>query len=158
MFMVKVIFICLGNICRSPMAEFVFKKMVAERGLQSCFDITSRGTSDCEEGSCIYPPAQRELNLHGVQGDHRAKKLSFREIENCDYALVMDGSNFDDVLRLTGGKYAHKVFKLCSFTDCPRDVADPWYTRDFSRAYADIEEGCRAFLDFILREGNIKAQ
>lgn len=149
--MVKVIFICLGNICRSPMAELLFRKKIRERGVEDRFHILSRATSACEEGSPIYPPAKRTLERHGVEGEHRAAVLSFREVAECDYALVMDGENLSDVLLLTGGKFSEKIRKLCSFTDRPRDVADPWYTRDFEKAYADIEEGCRAFLDFVLQ-------
>lgn len=150
--MLKVIFICLGNICRSPMAECVFKNMVKEKGLEGSFNVISRGTSDCEAGSPIYPPAGAELASRGIAFDHRAKKLTRAELSDCDYALVMDGYNLNDVLRVAGEENGHKVFKLRSFTSEPRDVADPWYTRDFKRAYADIEEGCRAFLEYILKE------
>ncbi len=147
--MIKVIFICLGNICRSPMAEFIFKNMLGQRGIEGEFSVESRATSDCEAGSDIYPPAVRELEKHGIYADHRAAMLTRAELSWCDYALVMDGSNLADVLRVAGGEYGHKVFKLCSFTSHPRDVADPWYTRDFAKAYADIEDGCKAFLKYL---------
>lgn len=150
--MIAVTFVCLGNICRSPMAELVFKKMVEEEGLALSFHITSFGTSDYEEGNPIYYPARKTLEKHGVSGTHTAKQLSLRDVVNNDYILVMDSSNLMDVLRLTGGKFGEKIFKLCSFTANPRDVADPWYTRDFERAFADISDGCRAFLEYIRRE------
>ena len=150
--MISVVFVCLGNICRSPMAELIFKKMVKERGLELSFEITSRGTSDEEEGNGIYPPAAKTLRAHGVEGAHISTQLSKREVINADYVLAMDSGNLFDVLRLTGGACSDKVFKLCSFTSRPRDVADPWYTRDFESAYADIYEGCEGFLNYLLRE------
>lgn len=148
--MISVIFVCLGNICRSPMAEFVFKKMTEERGLSLSFDITSHGTSDEEEGNGIYPPAARTLRAHGIEGRHVSRQLTKKEVLNADYVLVMDSGNLFDVLRLTGGQCSEKVFKLCSFTSHPRDVADPWYTRDFEKAYSDIRDGCERFLNYVL--------
>lgn len=150
--MIKVIFICLGNICRSPMAEAVFQRMVKERGMESRFSVISRATSGCEAGNPVYPPARRELERHGLNIEHRATVLTRAELADCDYALVMDGSNLTDVRALAGRESSGKVRLLCSFTSRPRDVADPWYTRDFAKAFADIEDGCRGFLDYILRE------
>lgn len=126
--------------------------MVKERDLELSFRITSFGTSSCEEGSPIYAPAKKTLIRHGIPGNHIAKQISLKDVINNDYILVMDGNNLFDVLRLTGGEYGEKIFKLCSFTKYPRDVADPWYTLDFEKAYADIEDGCRAFLEYILEE------
>ena len=134
------------------MAELVFKKMVEERGLANSFDIVSRGTSDEEEGNPVYYPAARVLREHGVDGTHRALQLTKKEVLNADYVLVMDSSNLFDVLRLTGGQCSEKIFKLCSFTPRPRDVADPWYTRDFEKAFSDISEGCSCFLDYIVEK------
>ncbi len=150
--MINVIFVCLGNICRSPMAELIFKKMVKEEGISPSFNITSFGTSDYEIGNPIYAPAQKTLTEHGITGAHIAAQLSLRDVINNDYVLVMDSQNLMDVLRLTSGKFGEKIFKLLSFTSAPRDIADPWYTRDFERAYADITEGCEAFLDYVKRE------
>lgn len=150
--MINVAFVCLGNICRSPMAELVFKNMIKERELSSSFNVTSFGTSDCEEGNPIYPPAKRTLIMHGIAGNHIAKQISLADIKNNDFILCMDNGNYFDLLQLAGENYAGKIFKLCSFTDRPRDVADPWYTRDFEKAFADITDGCAAFLDFVLRE------
>lgn len=149
--MISVTFVCLGNICRSPTAELVFKRMVEERGLSLSFDITSYGTSDEEEGNPVYPPSKKTLEAHGIYGGHTAKQLTLRDVVNNDYILVMDSQNLLDVLRLTGGKYGEKIFKLCSFTKNPRDIADPWYTRDFERAFAEITEGCRAFLEYVIK-------
>lgn len=150
--MINVAFVCLGNICRSPMAELIFKKLVTERELDLSFRIGSFATSDCEEGSPIYPPAKKTLAKHGVEGTHISRQLSLKDVKNYDYILIMDSNNLFDVLRLTGGNYSEKIYKLCSFTSRPRDVADPWYTLDFEKAYSDIEEGCRAFLEFLLKE------
>ncbi len=147
----EVTFVCLGNICRSPMAELIFKDMVEREGLSSRFNITSYGTSDWEEGNPIYPPAAKTLAEHGIHGTHIARQLSLRDVINNDYILVMDSQNLMDVLRLTGGKFGQKIFKLCSFTSNPRDIADPWYTRDFEGAYWDIVDGCRSFLNYLLR-------
>lgn len=150
--MISVTFVCLGNICRSPMAEIIFRDMVEKEGLSASFNITSCGTSDYEDGNPIYPPAQKTLARHGLVGAHRARIMTLHDVINNDYILVMDTQNLMDVLRLTGGKFGEKIFKLCSFTADPRDIADPWYTRDFERAYADITDGCRAFLEYIKRE------
>ena len=134
------------------MAELIFKNMVEERELSSSFCISSFRTSDEEEGNPIYPPAKRTLIMHGIPGNHTARQLSLKDIKNNDYILVMDGRNLMSIMHLTGGQYSEKVFKLCSFTDNPRDVADPWYTGNFERAYSDIEDGCRCFLEYILKE------
>ncbi len=150
--MINVAFVCLGNICRSPMAELIFTGMVKERGLASSFRITSFGTSDCEEGNPVYAPAKKTLIMHGVPGNHIAKQISLKDVINNDYILVMDSSNLLDLLRLTGGKFGEKIKKLRSFTSDPHDVADPWYTRDFEKAFADIYEGCECFLDYLLKE------
>ena len=150
--MINVAFVCLGNICRSPMAELIFKQLVNERGLSLSFNISSCGTSDCEEGNPIYYPAQKTLSAHNIAGSHTARQITYKDIKNNDYILVMDSSNLLDILRLTCGEYGEKIFKLCSFTSRPRDVADPWYTRDFEKAFADIYDGCKCSLDYILKE------
>lgn len=149
--MINVAFVCLGNICRSPMAELIFKKMVKERGLNSSFNITSFGTSDCEEGNPVYPPAKRTLENHGVEGGHIARQISKRDILNNDYILVMDTENLFDVLNIAGESVADKIYKLRAFTGDNGDIADPWYTRDFERTFADVEEGCRKFLEYLLK-------
>ena len=150
--MISVNFVCLGNICRSPMAELVFKKLVKERGIERSFDIKSFGTSNEEEGNHIYPPAKRTLAAHGIYGDHIARQLTLKDVINSDYILVMNTSNLSDVLRLTGGEYRDKIFKLCAFTSDPRDVADPWYTSDFERAFTDIYDGVNCFLEYVLKK------
>lgn len=150
--MITVSFVCLGNICRSPMAELILKHLVKERGLEHSFDIKSYGTSDEEEGNPVYPPAKRTLRAHGIEGEHTARQLSLKDVINSDFVLVMSSSNLLDVLRLTGGEFGGKIFKLMSFTKNPRDVADPWYTGDFERAFVDIYEGVNGFLEYVLKE------
>lgn len=150
--MVYVTFVCLGNICRSPMAEIIFANMVEEEGLSIHFCITSYATSYEEVGNPIYPPALKALNDHGLDGTHRARRISLTEIINSDFVLVMDQSNYDYIMHMTGGRYKEKVFKLLSFTSNPRDVSDPWFTRDFEQAYQDITEGCRGFLNYVKKE------
>lgn len=152
--MISVCFVCLGNICRSPMAELIFKKMLAERGIKDSVSVISRGT-EAEEGCSVYPNAKRTLERHGVEGDHIAKQLTKADILNSDYVLVMDSSNLMDVLRVAGGAFGDRVYKLASFCPRPRDISDPWYTRDFERAYEDIYEGCERFLDFLEVEKNL---
>lgn len=148
--MICVTFVCLGNICRSPMAEAVFKKMTDERGISSSFDIKSYGTSDWEEGNSVYPPAQETLQRHGIVGfKHRSQPLTLSAVINSDYVLVMDNNNLLDVVRMTAGGYGDKIFKLGHFLTPQIDVADPYYTRDFERAYNEIYAGCEAFLKYI---------
>lgn len=150
--MITVSFVCLGNICRSPMAELIFKNLVKERGIERSFDIKSFGTSNEEEGNRIYLPAKRTLTAHGIEGDHIARQITLKDIINSDYILVMNSSNLSDVLRLTGGEYGDKIFKLCAFTNNPRDIADPWYTLDFERAFNDIYDGANCFLEYVLKK------
>ena len=138
--MIKVTFVCLGNICRSPMAELIFKHILNKQGLSNKFDVTSCATSSYEIGEPIYHLAKQTLTKHNIKGSHIAKRISKQEIES-DFILVMDSSNYRDVMKLNGVD-KNKVFKLCDFTDNPRDVADPWYTRDFETAYNDIVDGC----------------
>ncbi len=145
--MISVAFVCLGNICRSPMAELVFKKMARACNLDATAD--SFGTSDEEEGNGIYPPVRRVLEAHGITGSHTAKQLTLRDAEKFDYIIVMEERNRKGVLRITGGKLSERIHRLCDFTDRPRDVADPWYTRDFDKAYADVCDGCKGLVEYL---------
>lgn len=147
--MINVVFVCLGNICRSPMAELIFKKILADRGLTEKFSVTSCGTSSCEAGSPIYPPARNTLAAHGITGSHTARKITRADFENSDYILVMDSENLSDLHRVANPLERSKIHKLCSFTSRPRDVADPWYTRDFETTYRDIVDGCNGFLEYL---------
>ncbi len=154
--MIKVMFVCHGNICRSPMAEFIFKKMVEEKGLKDEFYISSSATS-AEEiwngiGNPVYPPAQKELQKHGIFCDgKRAVQLKYSDYEKYDYFIGMDRANIRNMNIILKGDKDSKIYKLMSFTDVGGDVADPWYTGDFEVTYNDIYNGCRGLLEFLLR-------
>ena len=134
------------------MAELICKHEVEKRGLNLSFDIKSFATSEYEGGNPIYTPAKRTLEKHGIEGTHTARQITKKDVINSDYILVMDTNNLFDVLRLTSGEFGDKIFKLCSFTSNPRDVADPWYTGDFEKAFNDIYDGVNCFLDYLLKE------
>lgn len=147
-FMTRVTFVCLGNICRSPMAEFIFKKMVKEAGMEASFFINSKATSSEEEGNPVYPPAARELARHGVFcAGKRAERLQREDFDRSDYFLCMDLNNLRNMRRIFGRE--EKQFLLTEFTGKREEIADPWYTGDFAGVYGQIEEGCAAFLDYI---------
>ena len=139
--MIKVLFICHGNICRSPMGEYVLKDMVKKRGLQHKFQIASAAVSREELGNPVYPPARREMAKHGVACDgHAAHQITQKEYEQYDRVYYMDRSNYRYLQRLL--KDTEKCFPLLS-----RDVADPWYTGDFTQTWNDIVEGCEQILE-----------
>ena len=132
------------------MAEAIFKKMAEEKGVDYNLSISSYATSDCEAGNPVYPPAQRVLREKGYSFTHRSQQLTLTVIKNADYILVMDGMNYEDVRRMAGGNYADKIFKLGSFLPEPIDIADPWYSGDFERAYKEIYSSCKVFLNYIM--------
>lgn len=131
------------------MAELIFRHLVKEAGLEDKFRIDSFGTSDEEEGNPIYPLAAQTLNRHGIFGSHTAKKMTLADVESFDYVLVMEEKNRQRLILTTNGRYYDKMKKLCDFTKSPRDIIDPWYTRDFEKAFADIYDGCSGFLKYI---------
>ena len=140
--MKKILFVCHGNICRSPMAEFIMKDMVKKSGRAGEFQIASAAVSREELGNPVYPPARRELQKHGIACDgHRAHQITRAELESYDLIYYMDGSNARYLRRLFGDDAA-KCRPLIA-----RDVADPWYTGDFGATWDDICEGCRRILE-----------
>lgn len=140
--MPKILFVCHGNICRSPMGEFILKDMVAKAGLSDRFEIASAAVSREELGNPVYPPARRELARHGIRCDgHAAHQITRQELDEYDGIYYMDASNARYLRRLFG-ENAAKCRPLLE-----RDVADPWYTGDFKQTYADIVEGCRRILE-----------
>ena len=140
--MIKVLFVCHGNICRSPMGEYVLKDMVRKAGLSDRFSIASAAVSREEIGNPVYPPARRELSKHGISCDgHAAHQITRRELEEYDAIYYMDASNARYLRRLFGDDAA----KCRPLLD--RDVADPWYTGDFSQTWEDINEGCRRIME-----------
>ena len=145
--MTSILFVCHGNICRSPMAEFIMKDLVKKAGLRDRYEIASAATSWEELGSPVYPPARRELALHGISYQGKtARQVTRKDYETYDALLCMDHSNVRNLLRIIGSDPQGKVHLLMDYTDTPGEVSDPWYTGDFSRAYADIEKGCRGYL------------
>ena len=148
--MIRVLFVCLGNICRSPMAECIMKEMVAKRGLTEQFYINSAATSTEEWGNPIYPPARRKLQEKGVPlTDHRAVQMNAGDYAHYDLLIGMDANNLRAMRRIAGGDPDGKLHRLLDYTDAPGDVADPWYTDDFDAAYRDISRGCKALLDHL---------
>ena len=139
--MVKILFVCHGNICRSPMGEFVLKDMVRKAGRSGEFEIASVAVSREELGNPVYPPARREMNRHGVACDgHRARQITRVDVEKYDHIFYMDRSNLRYLQQLFPGETKFRPF-------LERDVADPWYTGDFTQTWADICEGCRRILE-----------
>ncbi|MGM9524510.1 MAG: low molecular weight protein-tyrosine-phosphatase [Faecousia sp.] len=149
--MTKILFVCLGNICRSPMAEFLMKALVAEKGLAAQFEIASAATSSDEIGNPVYPPVAALLRERGISCKGKtSRQLCRADYAHYDYIIGMEESNRRSMLRLFGGDPEGKLSLLMDYTDHPRDVADPWYTRDFRAAEQDIESGCRALLNTLL--------
>ena len=145
----RILFICHGNICRSPMAEMILKHLVRERGLTG-YVIDSAAVSREEIGNSVYPPARRELAAHGVRcDDHRAWQITAADYSAWDYLIGMDMSNITRMLRIFGHDDERKVHRLMDFTGRPADVADPWYSDRFDIAYRDILAGCEALLRHI---------
>ena len=153
--MTKIMFVCHGNICRSPMAEFVMKKLVAERGLEKSFFIKSAATHTDEiwngRGNPIYPPAREQLVKHSVPFDEgkRATLLTKDDFDSFDLFVGMDDENIRYMNRIFGTYNSERCVKLMSYTGRGGNVSDPWYTRDFERAYSDILVGCQALLEHI---------
>ena len=154
--MVRVLFVCLGNICRSPMGEFILKDLAASRGVADWLEIASAGTSGEEEGNPVYLPARTQLAKHGIRCDgKRARRLRPADGAAYDYILCMEEVNVRDARRICGADAPAAIVRLLDYSARPRDIADPWWTRDFAKAYADIAEGCAAFLDYLAREGKL---
>ena len=152
--MIKILFICHGNICRSPMAEFVMKKIVDESGLSDSFEIASAATSTEETGNPVYPPARKKLDENGISCMGKTARLLTRgDYEVYDYIVAMDHWNLGNIARIIGEDTEQKVSLLLDYTETHRDVEDPWYTRDFDKAYDDILTGCKGLLGYLVRKG-----
>lgn len=155
--MIKINFVCLGNICRSPMAEYLFKDYVKKKGLLSDFEIVSSATSYEEIGNPVYPPAKRILQLHGIDcANKRAVKLTKEDGSYYDYIICMDKYNLKNIERIFCGDNMDKVYLLKSFCG-GGDVADPYYTGDFNKTYEDIINGIDGLFAFISKTSQFKS-
>ena len=154
--MVKILFVCLGNICRSPMAEVAMKDLVRREGIANVFEIASAATSDEELGNPVYPPARRKLAEQGISCDGKtARQITKADYDRYDYIIGMDHSNMRNMQRAFGGDPAGKLSMLLDYTDRPGQVADPWYTGNFDATWQDVSEGCRGLLEKLRREGKV---
>ena len=146
--MKRILFVCHGNICRSPMAEYVMKDMAEKAGRSEEFYIESAATSTEEIGNGVYPPARRKLAEHGIGcAGHHARQMTRSDYQRFDMLIGMDSWNIRNMERICGGDPEKKIHKLTEFCNRPQDdVADPWYTGDFEATWRDVEEGCKALL------------
>ena len=145
--MKKILFVCHGNICRSPMAEFVMKDLVQKAGLTDHFYIESAATSTEEIGNEVYPPAKRKLAEHGISCKGKtARQMTRSDYQRFDLLIGMDDGNIRNMTRIAGGDPEGKIHKLLDYTARKGDVADPWYTGDFDATWRDVTEGCRELL------------
>ena len=145
--MIKILFVCHGNICRSPMAEFVMKDLVNKKGMADQFEIASAATSTEEIGNPVYPPAKRKLKEHGISCEGKtARQMTKEDYAYYDYIIAMDRLNLRNMTRFAGNDPDNKVSLLMDFTNHPGDVADPWYTGDFEATWNDVNEGCIGML------------
>ena len=146
--MTKILFVCHGNICRSPMAEFVMKDLVKKAGLESQFHIESAATSTEEIGNPVYPPARRKLAEHGIDCTGKtARQLTNTDYGRYDLLIGMDRANLRNMRRICGGDAGGKLHLLMDFSDRPGEVADPWYTNDFETTWRDVLAGCQGLLE-----------
>ena len=144
----KILFVCLGNICRSPMAEFVMKKMVEDAGRTDEFEIASAATSTDEIGNPVYPPARQKLAENGIGCKGKtARQMTRADYDYYDMIIAMDHSNLRNIQYIIGRDDAGKVSLLMDHTDTPHDVADPWYTGNFDATWNDVTKGCAALLE-----------
>ena len=145
--MIKILFICHGNICRSPMAEFVLKDMVKKLNIADSFEIASAATSTEEIGNEVYPPAKKKLAEHGISCKGKtARQMTKADYEYYDYLIAMDRNNLRNMARFTDADPNEKVSLLMDYTSSPGDVADPWYTGDFEKTWQDVNRGIEGFL------------
>ncbi len=150
--MIKILFVCHGNICRSPMAEFLMKELVRQAGQAEAFCIASAATSAEELGNPVYPPVRRKLAEHGIDCTGKtARQLTRRDYEDWDLLIGMDEENMAGMRRLFGGDPEGKLHMLLEYAGLHQGVADPWYTRDFDAAWQDVTVGCTALLNRLSR-------
>lgn len=149
--MIKILFVCHGNICRSPMAEFVMKDLAEKANATSKFHIESAATSREELGNPVYPPARKKLAEHGIScAGKKARQLTPADYEEYDFLIGMDSANIRNMNRICGGDPDGKIHLMLEYAGRPGDVADPWYTRDFEATWRDVEAGCNGLLQELL--------
>ena len=148
--MIKIMFVCHGNICRSPMAEFVMKDIVKNAGMEKEFHIESSATSREEIGNPVYPPTRRILAEHGLSCEGKyARQMTLEDYKNYDYIIAMDYNNLRNIDRIIGSDTENKVHLLLDYTGKGGGVADPWYTRNFQATWEDVTRGCQAFFEYL---------
>ena len=154
--MIKVLFICHGNICRSTMAEYVMKALVNKSGLSDTFFIDSAATSREEIGNPVHYGTRHKLEEVGIYcGNHKARQMQKHEYDEYDYIIGMDSANMRNLNRMLKNDPEEKLYKFLTFAGSGRDIADPWYTGNFDETYEDIQEGCEGFLDYLEKHGEI---
>lgn len=154
--MIKVLFVCHGNICRSTLAESLFTHMVKEKGIEDMFYINSAATSREEIGNGPHYGTVKKLREMGVPVvPHRAVQMTKQDYEAYDYLIGMDTANIRNMNRIAGGDPDGKIYKMLSFAGSGRDVADPWYTGDFDATYEDVLVGCEGFLEYLVSSGKL---
>ena len=150
--MTRILFVSHGNICRSPMAEYIMKQMVKDSHLEDDFEIASAATSTEELGNPVYPPARQKLAQHGIScKGHRARQVTRQDYTYYDLIIAMDSYNVRNLHRMLGGDPEGKIHMMLDYTDRPGDVADPWYTDNFDATWRDCTDGCRGLLKSIVR-------
>lgn len=148
--MTKILFVCLGNICRSPMAKYIFQDIVRKKGIESNFEVDSAATSRAEVGNGLYYNAKVKLDEKNIYYDnHIARQITKKDYEKFDYIIGMEERNVENILKIMGEDSQSKIYRFLDFSNNPRDIADPWYTRDFEKTYIEIVEGCEGLLKHI---------
>ena len=153
--MYKILMVCHGNICRSPMAEFVLRDMLKKRGIEG-IEVASAATSTEEIGNGVHRGTVRILHSLGIDCSFkRARQMTRADYRECDLLLGADSRNIVNMKRIAGADHDGKILRLLDFTDRPRDISDPWYTGDFDTTYADVKEGCEALIAYLAEKGII---
>ncbi len=153
--MTKIMFVCYGNICRSPMAEFIMKDIIQKRNLEKDFFVASSATSTEEIGSPVYPSTKKILAQLGIScEDKRAVQLKRSDFDSYDFIIGMESANVTRIQQILNQSHSPKIKRLLDFTPMPKDIDDPWYTRDFQQTYRDVSLGCNCLLDYIISQTN----